>query len=357
MVFLVVYIFELSIRVLALGWRACARDEWFLFDFFLVSCSMVGNVVIPIFASIAGTSSSNGFLASVLVIRSLRLLRLIRALRMLKYFRTVWRLVNGLLSSGNTMLSTCGLLSLTLYMFTCLGVELITKDAHLRAHEETAEIVRRDFGSVQATLLTLLQFVTVDSVAAIYVPLIKQQPYLIMYFLLLIVTVSIALMNLVTAVVVEGALESGQADREIEKHDIRQKLVKAVPHLTQIFQDMDQNGDGQVSLEEISQVPLDVIPHELFDAGAVSSMLEVFEMLDVDGEGSLSQEEFVDGLLELFLTDIPVQTVQTLKLLRANDKNIRKVEAEVAQLQTDLKATLAQILSNTCRQDFGSTPC
>eukprot|EP00931_Biecheleriopsis_adriatica_P023260 TRINITY_DN14729_c1_g1_i1.p1 TRINITY_DN14729_c1_g1~~TRINITY_DN14729_c1_g1_i1.p1 ORF type:complete len:591 (+),score=127.83 TRINITY_DN14729_c1_g1_i1:167-1939(+) len=349
LVFLSIYVFELLVRIFAYGWKACLKDGWFLFDFFLVSCSLAGNVVIPMVTWIAGVTAESGVLASVLVIRSFRLLRLIRALRMLRYFRTVWRLVNGLLSSGNTMLSTCGLLLLTLYMFSCLGVELITKNDVLQQHETTAEIVQRDFGSVQATLLTLLQFVTVDSVAAIYVPLITLQPWLLVYFLPIIVMVSIALMNLVTAVVVEGALDNAQADRELERHDLHQALIKALPRLREIFNEMDQNGDGQVSAEEIAQVPLDVLPSELFDSNSVHSMMEVFEMLDVDGQGSLSQDEFVDGLLELFVTDVPVQTVQTIKLLRLNETHIKYVQAEVAALKEGLNS-MANVL-NRMRQE------
>ena len=44
-----------------------------------------------------------------------------KAIRMLHMFRTVWRLVYGLLTSGNTMLSTFFILLLTLYIFACLG--------------------------------------------------------------------------------------------------------------------------------------------------------------------------------------------------------------------------------------------
>jgi len=40
---------------------------------------------------------------------------------MLRIFRTVWRLVYGLLTSGNAMLSTFFILLLTLYIYACLG--------------------------------------------------------------------------------------------------------------------------------------------------------------------------------------------------------------------------------------------
>ena len=64
------------------------------------------------------------------------------------------------------------------------------------------------------TMITLSQFVTQDSIAAIYSPLIKARPVLVLYFLALLFIVSIALMNLVTAVLVEGALEHARQEKE-----------------------------------------------------------------------------------------------------------------------------------------------
>ncbi|CAE7233931.1 unnamed protein product, partial [Symbiodinium microadriaticum] len=54
---------------------------------------------------------------------------------------------------------------------------------------------------------------------------------------------------------------------------------------------------------------------ELRSKTNISSMHDVFEMLDVDGGGELTREEFVDGLLNLFLHDVPATAVQTLRLL------------------------------------------
>ena len=139
-----------------------------------------------------------GLANEVIVVRALRLLRLVRALRMLRWFRTAWRLVFGLLTSGTTMTSTLGLVLLTLYVSACLGVELISKDPVLMTHPSTGHIVEDRFGSLPMTMLTLAQFVTLDSIANIYVPLVYQKPILVVYFSGIILVLSISLMNLVT---------------------------------------------------------------------------------------------------------------------------------------------------------------
>jgi len=259
-------------------------------------------------------------------------LRLVRALRMLRWFRTAWRLVFGLLTSGTTMTSTLGLVLLTLYVSACLGVELISKDPVLISDPTTEYIVEHHFGSLTMTMLTLAQFVTLDSIAAIYRPLVYHKPVLVVYFSGIILVLSISLMNLVTAVLVEGALENAQHDRELKRHVLQEKLRKAAPKLSSMFESLDVNQDGTVSLEEFMQMSVDVFPQELFDNSSVSSLQEVFEILDISGKGFLSQSEFVEGLLNMFLLDVPIHTIQILRLLRILESRINGLYDEFREL-------------------------
>ncbi|CAE7162947.1 NaCP60E, partial [Symbiodinium necroappetens] len=238
------------------------------------------------------------------------------------------------------MVSTLVLVVLSLYIAACLGIEIITKvmqscmsailqstGSHMYRHElifvtggvsETASIVSQHFGSLSSTLclvvsivpfmLTLTAFVTVDSISPIYG-----------YFFFIVLFVSIALMNLVTAVLVEGALANASADKEMERMDLREKLRSALPRLSQIFDEIDKDNSGTLTMDEMAMVPVDIIPEELRSKSRVSSMQEVFEMLDVDGGGELTRQEFVDGLLNLFMHDDPATSVQTLRLLRKVD--------------------------------------
>ena len=56
----------------------------------------------------------------------------------------------GILTAGNTMVSTCCLLMLWLFIFGCVAVEIITKDQDLQRGlqvPETELIVRQHFGT------------------------------------------------------------------------------------------------------------------------------------------------------------------------------------------------------------------
>eukprot|EP00930_Biecheleria_cincta_P059224 TRINITY_DN44985_c0_g1_i1.p2 TRINITY_DN44985_c0_g1~~TRINITY_DN44985_c0_g1_i1.p2 ORF type:complete len:221 (-),score=48.46 TRINITY_DN44985_c0_g1_i1:71-733(-) len=198
--------------------------------------------------------------------------------------------------------------------------------SHLASHPDTRLIVEEQFGSLQRTLLTLMAFVAADSVASVYVPLIVQKPVLCIYFVLLLLVVSVALMNLVTAVLVEGALSNASADKEMERHDLKKKVTDAIPKLMDLFRASDVNDDGMLTIDEVKDVPMDMLPADFFDElDGIQSMEEVFEMLDVTGDGCLTQVEFAEGLLHLFLNDMPIQQVQTLKLLRLNEAKIDRM--------------------------------
>ncbi|CAE7040125.1 Catsper1 [Symbiodinium sp. KB8] len=329
--FVGLYLIEITIRLVGWGWHYCFTDGWFAFDFVSVvlgSASIIAQLLGPLI----GSTELLSFLNSVIVVRSLRLLRLVRALRMLRWFRTAWRLVFGLLTSGTTMTSTLGLVLLTLYVSACLGVELISKDPVLMSDPTTEFIVEHHFGSLTMTMLTLAQFVTLDSIAAIYRPLVYLKPVLVIYFSGIILVLSISLMNLVTAVLVEGALENAQHDRELKRHVLQEKLRRAAPKLSSMFESLDVNQDGTVSLEEFMHMSVDVFPQELFDNSSVSSLQEVFEILDISGKGFLSQSEFVEGLLNMFLLDVPIHTIQILRLLRIVESRINGLYDEFREL-------------------------
>ncbi|CAJ1355840.1 unnamed protein product, partial [Effrenium voratum] len=179
-VFLVIYTLEIVVRLIADKMK-CFCDYWFLFDCLLVVISLFGQI----FAAVATVPS---IIQQVLVLRALRLLRLIRALRMIRQMRTIWRLVFGLLTSCDTMISTLALLVLVLYIFAVLGVEMIANDETLREDAGTKAIIELNFSGIFVTMMTLSQFVTMDSIASIYFPLINKKGSLSIYFTLLVIT-------------------------------------------------------------------------------------------------------------------------------------------------------------------------
>ncbi|CAK8999399.1 unnamed protein product [Durusdinium trenchii] len=330
-IFLGLYTVELLIRLTA-GGREAFHNSWFLLDLFLVCVGLVALVVVPLVEQEA--SSQEGWM-QLLIVRGLRLLRLARVLRTVKRFKVVWRLVNGLLSVWDTMASTTILIFLALYIFGCIAVEVIANDPDLKAYPETAGIVRRSFSSLPKATLTLLQFVTMDGIANIYFPLVMQKPFLIIYFLPLLLFLSIALMNLVTAVLVEHALEHASQEAELARIRTKEQIKATLPDLLEIFSALDQDGSGYITREEVANVPLHVLPEKVYEKVTVDSMEDMFELLDADGGGSLSLAEFLEGLFTVLLLDMPAWALQLQKLLMPLRRQTYQISKELEALRSE----------------------
>jgi len=348
-IFLSIYVLETVLNLAARGFWTCFRDRWFQFDFSLVVMGTSYQWCLK-FIDIEGQSS--GVLEQVLVFRTLRLLRLLRAFRLLRMFKVIWRLIYGLLTSANTMLSTLALVVLILYTFACFGLELITKNDDIRDHPELGAFVELNFDSLFTTMVTLLQFVTLDSIHAIYGPLVRAYPMLLLYFLPLLLIVSVSLMNMVTAVLVEGALSQANNDREARRHYVVKKVKEESPIYKALFRQLDKDSSQSITVGELEGLDLNDFPplfRKALQDFKFESMVELFEVLDGDVSGVITEEEFVDGLLNLSLAEfnqVPPEVILILKLSRSLTRRNSDMMKQLSDMRGDLHQLYADVAQN-----------
>merc|ERR1719379_3228348 len=106
------------------------------------------------------------------------------------------------------------------------------------------------------------------------------------FFFGMILVVSVALMNLVTAVIVEGSLEQASSDKEVAKAYQQAELKKLIPKIRDMFIALDQDGSGTLDYDEIVNAPDDV-KEELSKCVPSDDLGELFEMIDIDGGGEI----------------------------------------------------------------------
>jgi hypothetical protein len=328
--FLIYYITEMSIFLYADGWRACLNDRWFCFDMLLVGIAILSQWLVPLFVYLTtpGVGEFIG-LEKALIIRILRLGRLLRALRVIESFKDLWKLVAGILRSTRTVASACILIFITLYVFALVGVEVVRKDETLLDDETTRDLILGHFDSVFGVLLTLVQFANADSIASLYDPLIRVQPSLAFYFGGVWIVVTILLMNLVTAVVIQNAIDLGAEDAEAQARDRRKRLVKMVPLLKEAFQSADTSSDGQLQIEEVDELCKLPLPRELKLIMAKERMHDLFRCLDADETGNISMDEFVKGVCHIALSEVPIETTQILSMLRVQSKVLDELQHRI----------------------------
>ncbi|CAK0807949.1 unnamed protein product [Prorocentrum cordatum] len=333
--FLTMYVLELFIRCVSTGGK-CFSDNWVRFDAFLVGTSVLCFWIIP---PVMGNVQGMGMVSMV---RMLRLLRLARSVRLIKQFRELWMLVQGLLVSARTMVYTITLIVVILYLFSVVAVEVITKH-HLARREDGDptfhDIVEHSFNTLPQTMMTLMQFVSFDNVVLIYEPLIKRDWRLALFFISIIVIVGILLMNLVTAVVVNNALEQAMADKELVKKLEDNKKRKMCKELRKLFFRLDVDASGHISMDEIARVS-DEDRQMLVNIMGMSDPLELFQALDCDGSGEVDIDEFIKGLWQVCTSKAPIEIKRVEKMVEAMQNQMRASQSMMADMvreMSDLK--------------------
>eukprot|EP00392_Amoebophrya_sp_AT5.2_P011714 g11799.t1 len=343
--FLLIYTFELGARFFAFGVRKSLRTSgWVIFDFILVSTGIISQWMLPI---IFAAGEKPDALEPLFVFRVLRLLRLARTVRLIATFKTLWLLVRGLMSSADTIAFTFLLMAMTTYIFAVVGMEMISKNRTVFVHADDGTHVREgaitaildnEFGDIASLMLLLLSFTTLDSVNRVYAPLIKIEPLLFFYFIPFILIVSVAMMNLVTAVIVENALESSKNDKEMNAVYARRKLEQMMPEIKRMFMELDADGSGEISKEEMVD-GLESNPEMRIDLehflGALDPV-QLFEVLNVDGEGQVSITEFCDHLCERVTSEAPIEMTKVLKIVQQCKSMMQKVMLNVTAIRDEM---------------------
>eukprot|EP00930_Biecheleria_cincta_P032945 TRINITY_DN22811_c0_g1_i1.p1 TRINITY_DN22811_c0_g1~~TRINITY_DN22811_c0_g1_i1.p1 ORF type:complete len:531 (-),score=94.10 TRINITY_DN22811_c0_g1_i1:82-1674(-) len=317
--FLSIYTTELLVRFFAFG-PSCFKDNWVRFDLLLVAMGITTQWIIQ---PIVGDMSEVG---PVMVLRSARLMRLAKTVKLLINFRELWMLVQGLLSSANTMLYTLLLIFAILYMFACLGMELLYEHPLVVGpdrDEEFAWNVEEYFRSIPIAMLSLLQFVCWDNPVLVYRPLAQGGVFLCLYFLAVILVVGIVVMNLVTAVIVNSALEQTAANKHLLKAEEEKRKKKILKDLRKMFQRLDEDGSGQLSRDEITSVDESEM-EVLKNLTSMEDPVEIFDVLDVDGSGDIEIDEFCDGLWEVAISKTPLE--------------VKRMEKQVERIRQDTKS-------------------
>jgi voltage-gated sodium channel len=320
--FLCVYTFEMMLRIVAEGSRMCTRPS-FLFDGALVITGIV--------AQMAELFGSDGYavIEHLLIFRSLRIFRVVRAVRVLDFFHDLWKLFSGLLQSTRIVLAAFILIFLVMYIFACLGVEMITKSRTLNEAPETRLLVEDNFDTIFSFMLTLIQVANADSIGSIFLPIVRQEPFLAAYFVALVMVVTTLCMNLVTAAIVDSVLRTGKDDKNLTSQRIRAQTKRYVPVLKRVFQSLDSGGEGMLRYEDLEGSIAEIrelnLPRSLARVLEPSTLQYAFELMDDDGDGRVNLTEFVRGVFGLAYTELPLETTHMLELLRRQSRCVHEL--------------------------------
>lgn len=303
------FLLEWSIRVgtafhegkvpLVVKWFKCGSNQ---FDTFLV---WVPGVILTWALATWRNPQVKGILQNLRVLRAFRLMRFVRAMRHNSKFRNMWILVKGLGDSMPTLISAASLIIANLYIFGVFATHLIGHNDVFKSgtddDSEEARGAQQKFKDLGTSMVTLLRFQHSDDAQGIMDALLVKLPYIWVFLWAFIGTSSYVLMNLVTAVIVNQALENQQADDETLARLARLADEEEMAQLKEIFLNLDEDASGYLDSDEFKGAFRDPQMKSIMTSVNVQQeeLLDLFVLLDTDEEGMLSLEEFQDGISHL----------------------------------------------------------
>jgi len=203
--------------------------------------------------------------------------------------------------------------------------------------------VNEFYPGILPTMVTLIQFVILDSIREAYMPLVHQEPLIVLYYVMFMLVVSVSMMNLVTAVIVEGSL--GQAKHD-QQSDNTARMAAILPKLRTLFHDLDSDGNGMITMEEAAHGDSEA-RRELMKIVQADNLEELFDMLDVDGSGEVDIDEFLDGIVRVSTSSEPVRILKQLAVTRKELGEIINMMQQSAEtsVQDSVQAVLAEVKS------------
>jgi len=302
----VFFLIELVLRMSTDGLKIFFFDpeawKWNVFDFLLVGFSVVDFMVSEV---LKNNQSIPGFFGGGL--KTIKMLRIIRIFRVFRFFAELGMLALMIMDSVRSLVWALVMLAIIIYVFGICFTQGASDWLHdLRKQgkpfDENAKQVERFFGSLPKTLyslvMSMLNGISWGSVCDAVMQIDALQT--ILFFIYTTFTI-LAVLNIITGVFVDNAVETAKQEREFLVQKEMELREKYVDEMHDLFHEMDVDGSGTVTFEEVQEYFLDKRVQSYFQALGLdpTDTERLFRLIDSDGSEELSVDEFLDGCLRL----------------------------------------------------------
>jgi len=301
-VYAALFVLELSLRMWAESIRGffISKDwNWNLFDFVVVSLTVLETA-----ATIIVQDGSVKNVAVLRVVRIMRVARVLRVIRVMRFFRALRILITAISGTVKNFVWTVLLLMIINYtfgvVFTQAGVDYEVehgRDAYLETD------MNAKYRNLQTSVLTLFQASTggIDWKEAILPLQELDQPHYVFFFLVFISFVYLAVLNVVTGLFCQSAIEMAQSDHQDLVQTMLAEKQRFVKSLCRLFREWDTSKDGEITLAEFEEHLQDEKMVAFLKALEIDieDSWTLFKLLDQDRGGTVTVNEFVEGCLRL----------------------------------------------------------
>jgi len=221
--------------------------------------------------------------------------RLVKIIRMFRILRVMAHMIANSLGSLFWLFT---LLMILIYVFSIILTQGATE--YLRTSSDAA--IEDRYGSLFTTMYTLFQAMCGGvSWGDVTTPLQRVGGFYFAVSLVYIFFCIFSVLNIVTGVFVDGAIELARQDRSMLVVKQAQSREASASHLIEVLRDMDTDANDSISKHEFYSALQREDIVQYMDALSVDSTEAelLFHLLDKDGDGEVDIPEFVDGMQRL----------------------------------------------------------
>jgi hypothetical protein len=282
--------------------------HWNMIDAFLVTMSLIDLVLNVILTSVLGGDESGAY-SSVFLTKLLRMLRVARIMRIARTVRFVSELRVMIQMIVNSLVSLFWILVILLavmYVFAIIitsGVtEYLKPSGGSWPDGRDAQALHQVFGSLFETMYTLYKTMSGGINWGEVSAMLRDAGWayegvFVGYTFFTI----FAVVNIVTGVFVDGAIELAKRDRTVLMQKQAKDTQAQESHLLGLLKEIDVDGDEMITADEFKEAMQRQEIREFISAMQVEvhNPERFFDLLDHDNDGEVDLVEFVEGMQRL----------------------------------------------------------
>mmetsp|Transcript_75283 Transcript_75283/g.243731 ORF Transcript_75283/g.243731 Transcript_75283/m.243731 type:complete len:424 (-) Transcript_75283:108-1379(-) len=317
------------------GFTTCL---WNYLDFLIVTTSIaeLGFDAALALGDDSSTGQSTNQFRILRIIRVSRLIRVIRITRIIQFIRALRTMVHQLVSTMKALLWALVLLLLLIYVFAILFTQAVAMrlDGLLGGIDEEMtydEGLRVYWSTLPRSMMTLFQAITSgvswDEASR---PLSDLGCLPVGLFCVYVCFTQLAVLNVVTGVFCQNAIESAANDQELAAQAMLEHRQILADMLRIIFQSFDADNNGEVTIQEFREHLNDDHLRAYLDSLGLdtSDVMMLFRLLDTDGGSALQLDEFVSGCMRLKGT---AKGIDMAKLIYTQDVLAKRMDQFVSK--------------------------
>jgi len=287
-----------------------SQDQWWnVLDVVIVMFGVLDVTVDILVRLEAWSQETANVFESVSVLRGLRVMRVVkmaRVIRVMKYFRELRIMIFSILGSLKSLTWVALSMGMMFYIFGIVFTSAVTGYWEIVPEKDYFQeknlAIHKHFGTLYRSMISLYMAMSSGNDWALYYEALEVLPFMYRGLFVLFITISVfAVVNIVTGVFVEHAMQSSAHDREVVVNEELQAKRLYLSCMREVFEEMDIDDSGMINESEFEtrlndERVIAYCGHMKLD---VSDARALFRLMDYDQSGEVSIDEFLDACLRL----------------------------------------------------------